>query len=93
MNVWQQAQHSKSHCDSVMDTNLDAQNESSQSTIHIRQMKACSRFTEYKFCYTKSATCIMIPVLTCKVSTDFINDSFSLVFSRNSSSSSIIDKV
>ena len=40
----------------------------------------------YKICYM-----YMIPVLTCKVSTDFINDSFSLVFSRNSSSSSIIN--
>ena len=73
---------------------MAAPNESSQQyNIIVRQMKACSRFTEYKFGCTKSATCIMIPVLTCKVSTDFINDSFSLVFSCNFSSSSIINKL
>ena len=41
-----------------------------------------------KICYM-----YMIPVLSWKVSTDFINDSFSFVFSRNSSPSSIINKV
>ena len=73
---------------------MAAQNESSQryniicktneSLLKIYRIKIWL----YKICYM-----YMIPVLTCKVSTDFINDSFSLVFSRNSSSSSIINKL
>ena len=45
------------HCDTVSGYKMAAQNESSlQSTIHVRKTKACSRFKEYKFGCTKSAT-------------------------------------
>ena len=35
---------------------MAAQNESSQVTIHVRKMKACSRLTEQQFGCSKSAT-------------------------------------
>ena len=73
---------------------MAAQNESSQryNIILCKINESLLKIYRIKIWLYKSATCIMIPVLTCKVSTDFINDSFSRVFSRNSSSSSIINQ-
>ena len=74
---------------------MAAQNESSQqyNIILCKTNEGLLKIYRIKIWLYKICYLYMIPVLTCKVSTDFINDSFSLAFSCNSSSSSIINKV
>ena len=68
-----------------------AQNESSQRyNIICKTNESLLKIYRIRIWLDKICYMYMIPVLTCKVSTDFINESLFLVFSC---SSSIINKV